>query len=82
MRRLIESLLEDLQNLIRLYEIIFVKLNSGFLFGHKALVISLAFWVTFAFDSSLGILLRLKSRFESYWKILLKYLHLIYAFNL
>ena len=38
-----------------------------FLFGEKGLaVISQGFWVTSAFDSSLGILLQSKSSFESY----------------
>ena len=48
-RRLTESLKtyrisEDLQNLRRLYGVIFIKMNYGFLFGHKEpVVISLAF---------------------------------------
>ena len=48
-------------NLRRLSVAIFVKMSSVFLFGHKELtVISQDFWVTFAFDSSLGILLQSK----------------------
>src|SRR5690606_31550159 len=51
----------------RLTGVINVKTNSVFLFGHKGfVVISLTFWVTFVFDSSLGILLYSKSSFESY----------------
>ena len=42
-------------------------MSSIFLFGHKGLtVISQGFYVTFAFDSSLDILLQSKSSFESY----------------
>ena len=42
-------------------------MSSVFLFGHKGLaVISQCFWVSFAFDSSLGIILYLKSSVESY----------------
>ena len=39
MRRLPESLSEDLQNLRILNEVMFVKMNSSFLFGHKGLVV-------------------------------------------
>ena len=47
---------------------IIVKINSGFLFGHKMLVvISLVFWVTFVFDSNLSMHFGLKSSFESYF---------------
>ena len=43
-----------------------VKLNTCFLFVHKgAVVISLGFWVTFAFDWIWGTLLYSKSSFES-----------------
>ena len=42
-------------------------MSSVFLFGHNEMaVISQNFWVTFEFDSSLDILLRSKSSFESY----------------
>ena len=48
---------EDLQILKILKEVIMVKINFDFLFGHKRLiVISLASYVTFAFDSSLKLL--------------------------
>ena len=41
---------EDLQSLLT-RRVIMVKLNTCFLFSHKkVVVISLAFWVTFAFD--------------------------------
>ena len=47
----------------------FVKINSEFLFGHNELVvISVTFWITFAFDSSLGIFFWLKSSFKSFGK--------------
>ena len=62
--------LADVHNLRRLRRFsraIFVKMSSVFLFGHKGLaVISQGFWVTFAFDSSLSILLQSKSSYESY----------------
>lgn len=55
----------DVQYLRRLSGAIFVKMNYVFLFGHKGLtVISHDFWITFTFDSSLGILLQSKSSFE------------------
>ena len=47
----------------------FVKINSEFLFGHNELVvISVTFWITFAFDSSLDILFGLKSSFKLFGK--------------
>ena len=50
-----------------------VKISSVFLFGHKGLaVISQDFWVTFAFDSSLGILLQSNQVLSHIWQIPLK----------
>ena len=71
---------KDLQNFKRLYGVTFVKMSFCFLFGHKGLVvILLAFWITFAFDSSWSILLGLKSSFESYLAISPRlYLYYVY----
>ena len=42
---------EDLQRSLLTRRVIMVKLNTSFLFSHKeVVVISLAFWVNFAFD--------------------------------
>ena len=59
--------LQYLRRLRRLSGAIFVKMSFGFLFDHKELtVISQGFYVSFAIDSSLTIVLHLKSSFESY----------------
>ena len=64
-RRLNDS--QYLRRLRRLSEAIFVKMSYDFLFGHKGLtIISQAFYISFAFDSSLSIILYLKSSFELY----------------